>query len=115
MQYKMDWNIFLLFVCSVPVKTLSKSDMPNPFFDLLATLGKVKFFHLPGCEDVLPGVLDYLCQNDLKQFEMYIEQHTHGATKTVVNNAGKRACQNVISKQEGNATGDITTIPGTAI
>ena len=82
---------------------------------MLTALGKVKFFHLPGCEDVLPGVLDFLCQNDVNQFEVYIEQHTHGATKTVVNNAGKRACQNVISKQEGNATGDITTIPGTAI
>jgi len=109
MQYEMDWIIFFLFVCSVPVKTLSKSDMPNPFLVLLATLGTLKFFHLHCCEDVLPRVLDYLCQNDLKQFEMYIEQHTHGATETVVNNAGKRACQNEIGKQNRNATVDGTT------
>ena len=108
MQYEMDWIIFFLFVCSVPVKTLSKSDMPNPFLLLLATLGQVQFFHLPGCEDVLPGVLDYLCQNDLKQFEMCIEQHAHGVTKTVVENTGKRACQNEIDKQMRNATVDVT-------
>ena len=109
MQYNMDWNIFLLFVCSVPVKTLSKSDMPNPFLLLLATLGQVQFFHLPGCEDVLPGVLDYLCQNDLKQFEMCIEQHANGGTKTVVENAGKKACQNEIDKQNYNATVEVVT------
>jgi len=104
----MDWIMFFLFVCSVPVMTLSKSDMPNPFLDLLSILGKVNFFHLPGCEDVLPRVLDYLCQNDLKQFEMYIEQHAHGVTKTVVENTGKRACQNEIDKQKRNATVDVT-------